>query len=64
MAFLLIISILMQSRGSGLGSGFGGGDGGSYYAKRGFDKFLLYSAAFLAFLFIALAGVNVFYFQQ
>lgn len=56
---LLIVSILLQSRGTGLGAGFGG-DGGSYYAKRGFEKFLLYASAFLAALFIVLAGINVF----
>lgn len=61
-AILLIISILMQSRGTGLGAGFGG-DGGSYYSKRGFEKFLLFASVFLTILFIVLSGINVFIVQ-
>ncbi|TSD02026.1 MAG: Uncharacterized protein Athens071425_180 [Parcubacteria group bacterium Athens0714_25] len=56
---LLIISILLQNRGSGLGAAFGG-DGGGYYAKRGFEKFLVYFTVALAILFIVLAALNVF----
>jgi protein translocase SecG subunit len=62
-ALLLIVSILAQNRGTGLGTAFGG-DMGGYYAKRGFDKFLLFASVFLAALFIFLAGLNVFFFQQ
>ena len=47
----LVVSILLQSRGSGLGAVFGG-DSGGYYAKRGFEKFLLYFSATLAVLYI------------
>jgi len=61
-AILLIVSILLQSRGTGLGAGFGG-EGGSYYSKRGFEKFLLWSAVFLTVLFIVLSGINVFVVQ-
>lgn len=56
---LLIISILLQNKGSGLSAVFGG-DTGGYYAKRGFEKFLLYFSAILAVIFIALAIVNIF----
>ncbi|MFZ2153824.1 MAG: preprotein translocase subunit SecG [Candidatus Moraniibacteriota bacterium] len=56
---LLIISILLQSKGSGLGAAFGG-DTGGYYAKRGFEKFLLYFSTGLAALFILLALSNIF----
>jgi protein translocase SecG subunit len=59
-AVLLILSILLQSRGTGLGTAFGG-DTGGYYAKRGFEKFLTYSSVFLAALFIFLAGLNIFF---
>jgi protein translocase SecG subunit len=58
-SILLIISILLQNRGSGLGAAFGG-DGGGYYAKRGFEKFLVYFTVALATLFILLAAINVF----
>jgi protein translocase SecG subunit len=56
---LLIVSILMQNKGSGLSAVFGG-DTGGYYAKRGFEKFLLYFSTVLAILFIVLAVVNIF----
>ncbi len=40
-AFLLIVSVLLQSRSSGLGGIFGGG-GEFYRTKRGAEKFLFY----------------------
>ncbi|HBO16590.1 MAG: Preprotein translocase, SecG subunit [Candidatus Moranbacteria bacterium GW2011_GWE2_35_2-] len=58
-SILLIISILLQNRGSGLGAAFGG-DMGGYYAKRGFEKFLVYFSVALAILFMLLAALNVF----
>lgn len=58
-AILLIVSILLQNRGSGLSAVFGG-DTGGYYAKRGFEKFLLYFSTLLAVLFIILAILNIF----
>ncbi|TXH01516.1 MAG: preprotein translocase subunit SecG [Candidatus Moraniibacteriota bacterium] len=57
-AVLLTVSILLQSRGSGLGSAFGG-DFGGYYTKRGFERFLVYATTILAVLFFVLAIVNV-----
>jgi protein translocase SecG subunit len=56
---LLIVSILLQNRGSGLSAVFGG-DTGGYYAKRGFEKFLLYFSTILAVVFILLAILNIF----
>jgi preprotein translocase subunit SecG len=55
---LLMISILLQNRGSGLSSAFGG-DFGGYYTKRGIEKFLFYISIALAFLFLVIAVVNV-----
>ncbi len=57
-AVLLSLSILLQSRGSGLGSAFGG-DFGGYYTKRGFERFLVYATVILAVLFFVLAIINV-----
>ena len=51
---LLIISILMQNRGSGLSAAFGG-DFGGYYTKRGLEKFLFYFSIALSLLFLGLA---------
>ena len=59
-ALLLALCILLQNRGSGLGGAFGG-DFGSYYAKRGLDKFLLYATIFLSALFIGLSIASVRY---
>jgi len=56
----LIISILLQNRGSSLGGAFGADQFGSYYTKRGFEKFLLYFTVILSFFFIALALVSVY----
>lgn len=57
-AVLLMVAILLQNRGAGLGGTFGG-DFGGYYTKRGMEKFLLYATWVLAALFIALAIANV-----
>jgi protein translocase SecG subunit len=53
-AILLIISILMQNRGSGLSSAFGG-DFGGYYTKRGMEKFLFYFSTVFGALFIVVS---------
>ncbi len=60
-ALLLIVSILLQSRGSGISVST---SGGNYYAKRGFEKFLLYASAALAFLFVFLAGLSAYLSQR
>ncbi len=57
-AVLLSVSILLQSRGSGLGSAFGG-DFGGYYTKRGFERFLVYATVGLSIAFFILAIINV-----
>lgn len=58
-SILLVISILLQNRGSGLSAAFGG-DFGGYYTKRGFEKFLLYFSVILSALFMLLAITIVF----
>ncbi|MCA9364385.1 MAG: preprotein translocase subunit SecG [Candidatus Moranbacteria bacterium] len=57
-ATLLIISILLQNRGTGLGTTFGS-DMGSYYTKRGFEQFLLYASIVLSIFFIVIGIANV-----
>lgn len=57
-AVLLMVSVLLQNRGSGLGSAFGG-DFGGYYTKRGLEKFFLYATVVLGIVFVALAIANV-----
>jgi len=53
-AILLIIAILLQNRGSGLGSAFGG-EGNVYRTKRGVEKYLFIATIILAILFLAIA---------
>lgn len=49
-SILLIVSILLQNRGSQLGVSFGGG-GETYRSKRGIEKFLFYGTIIFAILF-------------
>ncbi|MCF7860089.1 preprotein translocase subunit SecG [Patescibacteria group bacterium] len=57
-SILLIIVILLQNRGAGLGSAFGG-TGGVYLTKRGLEKKLFTATIILAVLFfgLSLAGL-------
>jgi len=56
---LLVIFILMQQRGAGLGGVFGG-DGGVYRTKRGAEKVIFIGTIVLACLFLAITLLNVF----
>ncbi len=53
LSVLLIISILLQVRGSGLGTMFGNVGGEFYRSKRGVEKFLYRATVVLAILFIS-----------
>jgi preprotein translocase subunit SecG len=59
-SILLIIVILLQNRGAGLGSAFGG-TGGVYLTKRGLEKKLFAVTIVLAVLFfgLSLAGLLI-----
>ena len=57
-AILLIITILLQNRGSGLGSAFGGG-GNIYMAKRGAEKFIFFATIALAVAFLGLGVARI-----
>jgi len=56
---LLIISILLQQRGTGLGGAFGG-ESNVYRSKRGVEKFLFYFTICIAVLFVITAILNIF----
>ena len=59
-SILLIVSVLLQNRGSDMGTGLTfGGDLGGYYTKRGVEKFLYYASIGLGSAFIILSIVNV-----
>jgi preprotein translocase subunit SecG len=53
----LIASILMQSRGAGLGATFGG-DSSVYRSRRGIEKRLFQFTITLAILFVVFAAAN------
>jgi len=57
-AVLLVISILIQAKGVGLGATFGG-EGSFYRSKRGVEKLLVYLTVTFAILFFAISIVGV-----
>ena len=58
-AVLLVVSILLQQRGGGLGGAFGGTGGGSYSTSRGLQKKLYFATIVLGILFVVLALANL-----
>ena len=56
---LLIISILLQNRGAGLGGIFGG-EGNIYRTKRGAEKVIFIATIVLAIIFFGLALTRLF----
>ncbi|OGD65539.1 preprotein translocase subunit SecG [Candidatus Berkelbacteria bacterium RIFOXYA2_FULL_43_10] len=59
LAVLLIASVLLQQRGSGLGLAFGG-EGNVYRSKRGLEKLLHFATIIIAVLFCGIALTTVF----
>ena len=55
----LIASILLQSKGIGLGSLSGGDTGGVYTKRRGIDRILFLITIGMAVLFVILALISV-----
>lgn len=55
----LIILILIQSKGSGMGSLFGGGDSGVYTTRRGVEKTLFNLTVVVSLSFFVIAILNV-----
>jgi len=61
LAIILVIFILLQQRGSGLGMAFGGGDGNVYRSRRGIEKIIFYMTIIIAALFCITALFSVFF---
>lgn len=59
-AILLVTTILLQAKGTGLGMTFGQ-IGDSYHSKRGVEKFLFFLTIFLAALFLLFSIINAFF---
>ena len=58
LSVILIVLIVLQSKGTGLGSAWGGG-GENYHTKRGFEKILFATTIITATLFILSSLLNV-----
>lgn len=54
LAVLLVVAVLLQQKGSGLGSAFGGSSN-IYTTKRGVDKLLFQTTIIIAILFFGVA---------
>lgn len=59
LAILLVIVILLQQRGSGMGAAMGG-DSSVYRSKRGPDKILFQATIVISILFLAAVIANIF----
>jgi len=59
-SILLIISILLQAKGDGLGSSIGGGNGNIASTRRGAEKGIFTVSVILGAVFIALAASRLF----
>ncbi|MEK7151768.1 MAG: preprotein translocase subunit SecG [Patescibacteria group bacterium] len=59
LAALLIITILLQQRGSGLSGAFGG-EGGVYSTRRGVEKIIFRATIVIAILFFCTSVIRLF----
>lgn len=59
-AVLIIISVLFQQRGDGLGAAFGGSNSTAYASRRGLQNKLYWGTVVLGGLFVALALLQLF----
>ncbi len=55
----LIVSVLLQSKGVGLGGLAGGDTGGVYTQRRGIEKVMFYITIALSVVFLLLALISV-----
>ena len=59
-AVALVIVIILQNRGTGLGAAFGG-EGNVYRTKRGLEQVLFNATIVIAIIFLGVALLNVLY---
>lgn len=62
LALVLMLSVLLQQRGAGLGAGFGG-DSAVFTTKRGAEKLLYNGTIVIAIIFFAISLVRVILFS-
>lgn len=58
LAVLLIVVVLLQQKGAGLGAAFGG-SGNMYTTRRGIDKVLFRATIVISILFFVIALANL-----
>lgn len=59
-SIVLIVVVLMQTRGTDVGAAFGGGSSGSTFrTRRGLEKTLFQLTIFLAIIFVAISALSV-----
>jgi protein translocase SecG subunit len=57
---ILVLSILLQQSGAGVGGALGGDDSGSFHhTRRGFEKFLFYLSIVCGILFALFALLSI-----
>ena len=60
LSVILVLAILLQQTGSGLGGALGGNDGGSFHhTRRGFEKFLFFLSLICGILFALFALLSI-----
>jgi len=59
LSVLIIIFILVQGKGAGLGSAWGGG-GEMFQTRRGMEKIILWLAMIFIIIFFAVSLINLF----
>jgi protein translocase SecG subunit len=61
LSVVLVLSILLQQSGAGVGGALGGGDGSSFHhTRRGFELFLFYLSITCGILFALSAFLSVY----
>jgi len=62
-SFVLIVVVLLQTRGTDVGAAFGGGGGGgsSFRTRRGLEKTLFQLTIILAIIFVGISALSVRY---
>ena len=60
LSVILVLAIMLQQSGAGVGGALGGGDGGSFHhTRRGFEKFLFILTIVCAILFALFAFFSI-----